>query len=114
MTGNNQKDHRVPLEGLVGRISLTEAAAKGIERLRNPKWVTPEDHIKIDIIDGRLGPWAHLWCPFNKECNGRDPMDIFSFWVDCNAAEWVVYDGPLPDSEQYKAAVAEFDGCLTK
>jgi hypothetical protein len=98
-------------------ISIKEAAALGIDRLRLPKWADKMDHIKIDIVDGdKVGPWIHLWCPFNTECNGRDPVNNLSImppWRDClDFPEWEVYRGPLPDSEEYKARVASFAGCL--
>lgn len=94
-------------------ISIKEAAAQGITRLRLPKWANPMDHLKIDIIGEQLGPWLHLYAPFNKECNGRDPFQFLSFNYDIASRDWLPYAGPLPDSEEYKAAQAQFDGCLT-
>lgn len=32
--------------------------------------------------------------------------------TDIHAADFVAYEGPLPDSEEYRAAQAKFDGCL--
>lgn len=98
-------------------ISMNEAAARGIARLRKPVWSDPFDHIKIDIFEGKPGPWMHLYAPFNKECNGRDPVDIV--WViqfgkeAADSREFVPYDGPLPDSDAYKARQAQFDGVLS-
>ncbi len=57
-------------------MSLNEAAAYRIERVRQPQWANKLDHLKIDIIDDKPGPWLHLYAPFNKECNGRDPVDV--------------------------------------
>lgn len=94
-------------------ISLKEAAERGIERVRKPQWVTPEDHVKIDIINGNLGPWLHLWCPFNTECNGRDPVDVLAHQSDIGLREWVAYNGPHSDSEEYKTAVAMYSGALS-
>jgi hypothetical protein len=92
-------------------ISINQAVARGIERIRKPLWATPEDHFKIDIIDGKPGPWLHLFAPFNEECNGRDPVDIL--WIASGAEtgdveEFVAYTGPLPDSDEYKAAQARY------
>src|SRR4029077_3212709 len=92
-------------------ISLNQAAARGIERIRKPHWADPADHFKLDIIDGKPGPWLHLFAPFKKECNGRDPVDILwiiQFGNDADAAEFIPYDGPLPDSDAYKAAQARY------
>lgn len=92
-------------------ISLNDAAARGIERLRQSMWADPLAHLKIDIIDGQPGPWVHLFDPFNYECNGRDPVDVL--WVACNptpspaAKIFEAYLGPLPDSDEYRARVAQ-------
>ena len=91
-------------------LSINEAASQGIERLRLPDWIIPEDHLKLDIIDGRPGPWTHLFGPFNKECNGRDPVDILCLSMDYEKREWVRYVGPLSGSDEYKAAQSRFDG----
>lgn len=85
-------------------ISIREAATRGIMRLRKPVWRTPEDHIKIDIIDGRHGPWIHLYCPFNMQCNGRDPVDLLCTDFPPDLKVFVPYTGPLPESAEYKAA----------
>lgn len=93
-------------------ISIHEAASRGIERLRQPQWANPLDHLKIDIVKGRAGPWVHLWAPFNKECNGRDPFDMLAVQIDYNSAEWLEYTGPIETSDEYKAGCAVYDGCL--
>lgn len=93
-------------------ISIAQAAEKGIERLRKPIWANQMDHLKIDIIKGMAGPWLHLYCPFNKECNGRDPVDTLGLGMDYDAEEFEPYTGPLPDSDEYKAAQASFDGVM--
>lgn len=91
-------------------ISINEAVKLGHPRLRKPIWANPFDHLKIDIIDGSLGPWLHLFAPFNKECNGRDPVDMLAFQHKdtFNTQEFEIYGGPLPDSDEYKAEVARF------
>jgi hypothetical protein len=91
-------------------ISINEAVKLGHPRLRKPIWANRFDHLKIDIIDGAIGPWLHLYAPFNQECNGRDPVNMLALeWVATfNTPEFEVYDGPLPDSEEYRAEVARF------
>ncbi len=96
----------------LGLISINEAAAQDIARVRKPIWSNPLDHVKIDIIDRKPGPWLHLWCPFNRECNGRDPVDSFAYQWDLNFPEFIPYVGPLPDSEIYKSNVMSFTGKL--
>lgn len=95
-------------------ISIREAASKGLERLRRPKWANPLDHLKIDIIRGEPGPWTHLFAPCNLACNKRDPVDMICTQVDYDAKEWQPYTGALPDSDEYKAAVAGYAGCLSE
>jgi hypothetical protein len=90
-------------------ISINEAAARGIERVREPRWLSKLDHLKIDIIDGKPGPWLHLMAPQNKSLCGRDQQDILSFQHDMNAKEFEPYTGPLPDSEEYRTAVSWFE-----
>jgi hypothetical protein len=99
---------------MLEQISIKEAAARGIERVRKPIWVNRYDHLKIDIVEGELGPWLHLWCPFNMECNGRDPVDVLAFQFDLTLPEFEPYDGPLPNSVEYQAAVKKFDGVLSQ
>ena len=51
-----------------------------------------------------------------KKCNGRDPVEQLIIQWGPGASEQKVflpYNGPLPDSDEYKAAVAVFDGCIT-
>jgi len=96
-------------------ISMEDAAAQGIERLRKPIWANPLDHVKIDIIGGSLGIWFHLYCPFNKECNGRDPVSMLLMQMPDGTSsikEFVPYTGPLPDSKEYLADVEKYKGCL--
>ena len=91
-------------------ISINEAVRLGHQRLRKPIWANRFDHIKIDIIDGQIGPWVHYYAPFNKPCNGRDPVNILAIGHEAlfDTAEFTIYDGPLPDSEEYIAEAAKF------
>lgn len=99
-------------------ISLAEAAFHKIDRVRLPNWANKLDHLKLDLIGEPpgFGPWLHLYAPFNLECNGRDPVDLpwalGDIKTDVFQQAYEVYDGPLPDSEQYKAAQAQFEGSL--
>ncbi len=94
-------------------ISIKEAAKLGIERVRRPIWADPLDHLKLAIIKGDLGPWVKLYAPFNKECNGRDPVEMLIFQLDTDKQAYVAYEGPLPESEEYKAAQQKFAGALS-
>jgi hypothetical protein len=80
-------------------ISLNTAAQTGIERLRKPEWANPLDHVKIDIIDGGRGPWVHLFSPANDAIHKRNPVPLLEI-EGGGLAQWLPYDGPLPDSSQ--------------
>jgi hypothetical protein len=90
----------------------------GIERLRKPIWRDPMEHVKIDIIDGGLGPWMHLFSPFNQECNGRDPVDILWLtqidWADPDVEGMAIYEGPLPESDEYREVAKRYEGVLAE
>ena len=91
-------------------FSLREAAERGVLRVRQPNWACELDHIKLDIIDGAPGPWVHMYSPMNIAINGRDPVDLL--WAllgaDPNAKSFYAYVGPLPESDEYHAAVERF------
>src|SRR5580658_7508076 len=55
-------------------ISLNDAVRLGIQRLRDPVWANPFDHLEIDIVNGHYGPWFHLFSPMNKWISGKDPQ----------------------------------------
>lgn len=92
-------------------ISIYEAAQRGIDRLRSPHCVGPMDHLIIDIIDGEPGPLVRLYSPHNKITNGRDPVHVLAILqeVDFTARNLTAYDGPLPDSDEYKQAAAQHE-----
>lgn len=90
-------------------LSLGEAAKLGIERLRKPIWANPMDHIKIHIVEKNIGGlWVKLYSPANKVINGRDPIDLMigGTVIPIESLDYPAfekYDGPLPDSPEYKA-----------
>ena len=77
-------------------ISINQAAAQGIDRLRQPRWANPEDYLKIDIIDGRPGPWLHLYSPANQAINGRNPVDM----LELDGRDDEVFIPASPSSEK--------------
>jgi hypothetical protein len=72
----------------VDRISIVQAAARGIARVRQATWA-PENYLTIDIVDGRPGPWTHLSSP-----DTLDPVDILCVELDYTVAAWLPYAGP--------------------
>ena len=83
-------------------FSINDAAKWGVQRLRKPIWAIKLDHIKIDIINDKPGPWTHLYSPSNININGADPINLLCTLISYDIKEWEPYTGPLPDSEKYK------------
>jgi hypothetical protein len=86
-------------------LSIRQAADQGIQYLRRPLWIHPCAHLKIDLFDGHLGPWVHLYDPCNKLCNGLDPVDVLILQFDLHAQEWLKHEGPVTGSQEYQDAV---------
>ncbi len=78
-------------------ISINEAVSQGIERIRRPHWAIPEDHLKLDIIDGKLGPWLHVYSPMNEEINGKNPVDMLFMELDLDLQVYEAWTDPAPD-----------------
>lgn len=90
-------------------ISINEAAEQGITRLRKPIWANKMDHVKIDIVDNKAGPWLHLCCPANTEANGRDPVDILGLGYDYGIKEFEPYEGPVFGSDEYNSEREKYE-----
>ena len=76
-------------------ISINEAAAKGIERLRKREWKLPEDNLKIDIVDGKAGPWLHLYSPINESVLGvKNPQTFLGLNFSYNTQEFLPWEEP--------------------
>lgn len=85
-------------------LSINEAVAQGIAKVRKPIWADPLDQLHIGP-----GIWMHLYCPSNKAINGRDPVDIMKIGYDMDEKVWEQHIWPGPDSADYKAMAAQFD-----
>lgn len=96
------------------KISLREAAKRGLTRLRQEQWVSPFDHLEITSLNGGLGIWARMWAPFNEACNGQDPVAIMVLQLAPDSPDWLPYAGHAPDSPEYlaerAACTATFNG----
>jgi len=75
-------------------MTLHEAAAKGIARVRLPHWADPGDYVKIDIIDGHLGPWGQLYAPVQALFDDMPRPQKFLVIGDTED-RYVAYEGPL-------------------
>ncbi|MGI9485458.1 MAG: hypothetical protein ACR2RF_06160 [Geminicoccaceae bacterium] len=95
-------------------ISINEAAAQGIERIRQPNWSNPNDYLKIDIVEDKPGPWLHLYSPINEPiCKQKNPQDIL--WIleggaeQADAKEFVRYEGKIDPDETPSAPLGNPD-----
>lgn len=84
-------------------ITITEAAAQGITRLRLPHWVSELDFIEI------AGPLLRLWSPMNQHVNGRDPVTMTIGSFDRDSREWLPHQGPTETSPEYLERKSEWD-----
>jgi hypothetical protein len=79
-------------------ISINEAAATGVDRIRLDVWANKHDHIQLDILDGRPGPWFKLWSPTNEPIGAKNPQTIFvTMMGDLDERCWRPYLRPVPD-----------------
>jgi hypothetical protein len=95
--------------GMPDLISIREAAASGIDRIRKPVWSCRGDHLKLDIIDGQSGPWVHFFAPINKPLFQNDPMDIIVSSLDLDAKEYTSHTGPLPETDEYAEMIKQYE-----
>ena len=86
-------------------ISIEDAIAAGINRVRMPSWNDPFTHIKIETTND--GVVLLLFGPKNSEINEKDPVDFTGCADEYYGRQdrmFVAYTGPLPDSDEYKEA----------
>ena len=76
-------------------MKLTDAASKGITRVRRPVWADETAYLKLDILsDGGMGPWVHLYEPDAQAAIGvKTPQDILA--IDDKTDDYVEYTGNI-------------------
>ncbi len=95
-----------------GLISIDQAASLGILRVRKPHWLSRFDHLRIDILGGRPGPWLYLHAPANAMFDGPDPKPLLALmqtFCPLDERGWLPYTGPLPTSAEYQAELKRFE-----
>lgn len=86
-------------DSAVTLISINEAIAQGIQRVRMPSWPSPCDHLRIDS-----SPLWQLYAP-GKEYS--DAAQYRSSSTDHDHRAWQAYTGPLPHSAEYHEEAAK-------
>lgn len=77
-------------------MTLAEAATKGILRVRQNHWANPSAYLKIDVFDGLLGPWGHLYDRPTQEAIGAATPQTFPLFGE-SSSEWVEWSGPTDE-----------------
>lgn len=90
-------------------LSINDAVAAGITKLRKPIWAEAMDHLVITLHEGDLTPWIRLCCPMNQAMNGRDPVEMLCIMFDLDEKIYLPYEGPDRDSEEYLARRDHFN-----
>lgn len=73
-------------------ISINQAVAQGITRLRMPRWAPTDAYLLLSIIDGKVGLWCKLYSRTEQQAIGEPTPQLFlSYNVadsgDCEAYE---------------------------
>lgn len=73
-------------------MTLDEAAAQGINRVRKPNW-PPDVYANFTILDGVRGPWLYLFNRKQQEESGKEtPEDMLIMALD-RGTDWQQYLG---------------------
>jgi len=81
-------------------MTVEEAAAQGLTKIRRSIWASPLDHLAIGPV------WHRLYSPMNQAINGQDPVPLFAAREQTD--DWEPYTGPAHDSEEYQAKAKEW------
>lgn len=80
-------------------MTIKEAAANGISRLRKPEWTDPNDYMRIDLVSGGMcGPWGHLYSSLQPHISEPTPQDV-PLIGDAGDSTWLAYEGPLHEQD---------------
>ena len=83
-------------------MTLSEAAIKGISRVRRPMWVNDRAYARIDLIGEAVGPWLHLYDRAAQNAIGEPtPQSVLN--IGDTTADYVAYTGQI-DVEDTGAA----------
>ena len=71
-------------------MTINEALTLGIDKIRRKNW-GPQEYVKLDLIKGSLGPWAHFYSPDNALAGNPDCYNFFSKDLNWNDDYWEPY-----------------------
>lgn len=72
-------------------MTLQQCAESGHDKVRKPYWAFATDYMRIDINNGRVGPWGHLFAAEQQEMLGQPtPQDILLVTLTKDD-DWVPY-----------------------
>lgn len=97
-------------------MTLSEAAKRGITRLRLPWWANENAYVRIDIVgNGQAGVWLHLYDRAAQEAIG-EPTPQSVLCIGDSTVDYEAYQGKLdredqkPDPKQLSIRVELYDG----
>lgn len=64
-------------EQSTGLISIRQAEARGLTKLRLDVWANPDDYLEFTMVEFGgvgFGPWVKLWSPTNAICEQENPQ----------------------------------------
>jgi hypothetical protein len=74
-------------------MSINEMTKVGITKFRQVNWTNPDDHMEMNIIEGRPGPWFKLWSPVNELIGTKNPQTLLvTMMGDLNDKCWYPYE----------------------
>lgn len=76
----------------VSLISIDDAIASGVFKLRLPHWALPTDHIELAPVSGGVGPWVKLWSETNERIGEKNPHQFLITELNRAKPEWLPYD----------------------
>lgn len=84
---------------IANKMTIQEAVDNGISRIRRPEWNNLLTYLKLDIIEGKLGPWVHLYARMEQEVmNQETPTSMLCLGYNTTTdTSWVAYAGPLDE-----------------
>src|SRR5262249_49772487 len=75
-------------------ISINDAAATGVDKLRKPYWANADDHIKIEIVNGKAGVWLRFYSDLNETLGNPNPVELLGISADYEKKEWIAWEAP--------------------
>lgn len=90
---SKEEEHGMTERVIERMISVRQAAARGISKLRLDNWANPQDHFEFYLVPGGgVGPWVKLWSPTNEPIGMPNPQTLLiTMMGDLDDECWLPY-----------------------